>query len=49
MAQLADEIWHEHYQNILSPEQIDYMVERYQSVQAITEQLEQGYHYLLAL
>ena len=25
------------------------MVERYQSVQAITEQLEQGYHYLLAL
>ncbi|WP_338086520.1 GNAT family N-acetyltransferase [Negativibacillus massiliensis] len=49
VAQLADEIWHEHYQNILSPEQIDYMVERYQSVQAITEQLEQGYHYLLAL
>ena len=27
IANLADEIWHQHFQAILSPEQIDYMVE----------------------
>lgn len=41
LAQLASEIWHEYWVIILSPEQIDYMVEKFQSEQAITNQIEQ--------
>ena len=45
---LAEEIWNEHYQSILSQEQIDYMVEKFQSVKAITVQMrEEGYQYFL--
>ncbi len=47
VAALADEIWHEHYKTILKKEQIDYMVDKYQSVPAITGQLEKGYRYFL--
>lgn len=42
---LASEIWHEWFPAILSAEQIDYMVERFQSEEAISEQLEKGYRY----
>lgn len=49
MAELADEIWHQHYQGILKPDQIDYMVEHFQSEAALTEQMRQGYRYLLAI
>lgn len=46
LAGIADEIWHEYFTSILSDSQIDYMVERFQSVPAITEQLNnQGYEY----
>nr|QGT51047.1 hypothetical protein Firmicute1046_1230 [uncultured Firmicutes bacterium] len=46
---LADEIWHEHYANILQPEQIDYMVEKFQSPSAIGNDIRQnGYLYYLA-
>lgn len=46
LAAIADEVWHEHFASILSPEQIDYMVERFQSVPALTDQLQnQGYRY----
>lgn len=48
VAALADEIWHQHYATILSPNQIDYMVALYQSPKALTEQLQSGYRYLLA-
>lgn len=44
---LADEIWHEWFPSIISNEQIDYMLERFQSVKAITEQLDSGYTYYL--
>ena len=37
IAALADVIWHEHFKTILSPEQIDYMVARFQSYEAIKE------------
>lgn len=48
IAQLADEIWHQHYASILGAEQIDYMVAKFQSVPAIEKQRnEEGYHYLL--
>ena len=40
LAAIADEVWHEHFASILSPEQIDYMVERFQSVPALTDQLQ---------
>ena len=49
VAELADEIWHQHYQGILKPDQIDYMVEHFQSEAALTEQMRQGYRYLLAI
>lgn len=45
---LAGIIWHESYRSILSREQIAYMIEKYQSVRALTEQLAfDGYRYLL--
>lgn len=48
VARLADEIWHEHYQRIISNEQIDYMVGKYQSEGAVSRQIKDGYHYFLA-
>ena len=48
VAQLADAIWHQHYADILSAEQIDYMVDKFQSAPALRRQREEeGYHYLL--
>ena len=45
---LAGLIWHEAYRGIISREQIAYMVERFQSVRAITEQVAlDGYRYFL--
>lgn len=35
LAVLADKIWHEAFSEILSPEQIDYMIEKFQSFGAI--------------
>ena len=34
LAKLASEIWHEYFVSIISKEQIDYMVEKFQSYQA---------------
>ena len=48
IAALAAEIWHEHYDGLLGPDQVDYMVEQYQSVPALSRQLEEGYTYLTA-
>lgn len=46
LAALADAIWHEYWPDIISPEQTDYMIEKYQSVDAITDQISnQGYEY----
>lgn len=39
LAQLASEIWHEYWVDILSAEQIDYMVEKFQSETAIINQI----------
>lgn len=45
---LAGLIWHEAYRGIVSREQIAYMIERFQSVRAITEQVAlDGYRYFL--
>ena len=40
LADLASSIWHEYWTCLLSPEQIDYMVENFQSENAIKEQIE---------
>ena len=46
LAKLTSEIWHEYWPIILSSEQIDYMVEKFQSEEAITEQIKnENYQY----
>ena len=46
LAELADVIWHEFFPGIISDRQIDYMVEKFQSFEAMKRQIaEQGYHY----
>ncbi|WP_244905516.1 GNAT family N-acetyltransferase [Paenibacillus physcomitrellae] len=48
LAPLAAEIWREHYITIITMEQIDYMIDKFQSVAAITDQIQQqGYEYYL--
>ena len=44
-AKLADRIWHEHYADILGSAQIDYMLEKFQSVKAIEAQMRVGMQY----
>lgn len=46
VAQLAAAIWREYYVSIITIEQIDYMIGKFQSVPAITDQIHhQGYEY----
>ena len=46
LAKLASEIWHEYWQDILTPDQIEYMIENFQSVNAIEKQIdEENYSY----
>ena len=40
--QLADTIWREHYPTIISIEQIDYMLNKYNSVESIVKRVEEG-------
>lgn len=42
---LADEIWHEYFPFLLSAEQINYMLEKFQSFNTIKAQQETGYEY----
>ncbi len=39
LAQMADEIWHEYWPCLLSDEQINYMIDKFQSEHAIKEQV----------
>ena len=46
LAVLADEIWHEYFSALLPAAQIDYMVAKFQSAEAITAQIaDEGYEY----
>lgn len=48
VARIADEIWHEYWPGMLSYAQVDYMVEKFQSAEAITTDIhENGYEYWL--
>lgn len=42
VSQLAHVIWHEHYPSILSLKQIDYMLEKFNSVSVIDKQTKEG-------
>lgn len=44
---LAYEIWHEHYTSIIGKAQVDYMLAKLQSVNAIMEQIDNGFLYFL--
>jgi len=44
-AKLAADIWAEHYTPIIGKQQVDYMVANFQSPQAISEQIKNGYEY----
>ncbi len=44
---LAKQIWHEWYSDIITEEQIDYMLDTYHSSQAIYDELENGYEYVV--
>ncbi|UCB54841.1 MAG: GNAT family N-acetyltransferase [Thiotrichales bacterium] len=48
VAELADEIWHEHFIPIIGDQQVDYMLEKFQSPAAIAEQLQSGFEYYIA-
>jgi GNAT superfamily N-acetyltransferase len=45
VASMADIIWREHYRDILSAEQIGYMLDRFQSPRAIADAIAGGYEY----
>ncbi|MBQ2981460.1 MAG: GNAT family N-acetyltransferase [Lachnospiraceae bacterium] len=45
LAGVANEVWHEFFPCILSDEQIDYMVDKFQSYPAMKKQMEDGYEY----
>lgn len=47
VAKLAFEIWNQHFVPIIGKAQVDYMVEKFQSKKAISEQIENGYSYYL--
>jgi ribosomal protein S18 acetylase RimI-like enzyme len=47
VARLASEIWNQHFVPIIGQAQVDYMVEKFQSKRAISEQIEGGYSYYL--
>ena len=46
-AQLASEIWTQHYTPIIGAEQVAYMLSKFQSKEAITQQITDGYLYYL--
>ncbi len=48
-AELARKIWTEHYIPIIGPDQVEYMLENFQSPEAIREQIQGGSVYYLAL
>ena len=45
IADLAKVIWNEHFTPIIGKDQVDYMVEKFQSYLALKEQLSEGYEY----
>lgn len=46
---MAHTIWNQHYVPIIGQEQVDYMVDKFQSVEAISQQIDNGYEYYLLM
>lgn len=49
IANLASEIWNDHFLDIIGQAQVDYMLEIFQSPHAIASQINSGYEYFLVL
>lgn len=45
ITELAEIIWHEHFVPIIGKEQVEYMVDKFQSYPALKKQIEDGYEY----
>lgn len=45
----ANRVWHNYYKDILSSEQIDYMLKKYQSKAALYKQIADGYSYYMLM
>lgn len=45
LAEVADDIWHEYFTPIIGLQQVEYMVEKFQSVKGLTKQFDNGYQY----
>ncbi len=48
VAKLAREIWQQHFTPIIGAAQVEYMLERFQSADAVKGQIDGGYEYYLA-
>ena len=44
---LANEIWNQHFVPIIGQDQVDYMLDKFQSFNAIAKQLNDGYEYYI--
>lgn len=44
---VAEEIWKDHYIPIIGEKQVEYMLEKYLSAEALVEQINSGYEYFL--
>jgi ribosomal protein S18 acetylase RimI-like enzyme len=49
VAELADTIWREHYTPIIGGDQVNYMLDKFQSAEAIQNQIDEGASYSLLL
>ncbi len=49
VVKIAKTIWHQHYDPIIGKQQVDYMLEKFQSARAIQEQITDGYQYYQVL
>ncbi len=49
VSELARDIWTEHYDGIVDMGQIEYMLQTKQSPEAISQQVDDGYHYSVVL
>ncbi len=47
LSAVADDIWHEHFVPIIGEAQVDYMLEKFLSPDALVEQINFGYQYYL--
>lgn len=47
IAQLAERVWRQHFTPIIGVEQVEYMLDKFQSAEAMRQQIEQGVDYFV--